>query len=556
MRPQTVPLFDRTWPAILVLCLLAIVSYSNSLNGPFIFDDVEAIPGNASIRDLAKIGQVLSPPFQTSVAGRPILNFSFAVNHAIGGTAVRGYHVANLLIHLAAGLLLYDVVRRTLRLPRVAPVLQGAAGPIALSVAALWIVHPLHTSAVTYVIQRAESLMGFLYLLAFDCFLRGAERDRPAARAWFAGAVVACALGMGTKEAMATAPLVILAFDRIFLAESWRSVVRRRGVVHALLAATWIILALLVPGTGGRSGTVGFHLATSPAEYAGTQFGVILHYVRLSFVPYPLALDYGWPVARGLGVVLPAIPVLGLVALTAWALAKRPRIGFLGLAFFAILAPTSSVLPIQDCAAFEHRMYLPLASLLAAVAVGVYRLLGAGAGRAGPRNGTAVAVLAGVIVAVFAAATYARNRDYESEMRIWQDTVRKRPMNARAWDMLGVAHANEGDFAGAVEYHSKAIELRADNSIAYYNRGTSYLRSGMYRQAVDDLSQAIRLRREGDTFNNRALAHAQLGEFDAAWADVDTCRQLGYEPHPGFLRILEKASGRVDAAAPERGATR
>jgi tetratricopeptide (TPR) repeat protein len=194
-------------------------------------------------------------------------------------------------------------------------------------------------------------------------------------------------------------------------------------------------------------------------------------------------------------------------------------------------------------------MYLPLAALLTAVVLGIYSSIPAGRVR-GPAGSAIAAVALFVTAGVFGTMTFFRNMDYRTERSIWEDTVRKRPMNARAHDLLGIVLAKEGDFDGAIARHTEAIRLRKDYSIAYYNRASTYVGNRMYREAVEDFSRAIDLRREGDTFNNRAVCYAQLRQYDKAWADIDTCRQLGFEPHPRFLRILEQASGRsADAPA-------
>ena len=197
---------------------------------------------------------MLCPPSHgETVSGRPVLNLSLALNYAVSGCDVRGYHVTNLAIHLAAALLLFGIVRRTL------PRFRGCGGgqqlarlqlatPLALAIALLWAVHPLQTESVTYIVQRAESLMGLFYLLTLYCFLRGAGSAR--AIFWYAGSVLACLLGMATKEVMVSAPLVVLLYDRTFLAGSFREAWRRRWAYYLALAATWLLLAWLVAQTG------------------------------------------------------------------------------------------------------------------------------------------------------------------------------------------------------------------------------------------------------------------------------------------------------------------
>ena len=341
-----------------LIVLVTAAAYGNSFCAPFIFDDTAAVVANPTIRELWPVWKPFCPPkIGCTTIGRPVLNASLAVNYAIGGLAVGGYHVTNLAIHLAAVLLLFGIVRRTavvfpgLGTARVAEAkgksdsiarALGLAGPtgaataVALTAALLWAVHPLQTESVTYIVQCAESLMGLFYLLTFYCFLRGARSGRPTF--WYAGSVSACVLGMATKEVTVSVPLVVLLYDRTFLAGSFRGAWQARWRYYLALAASWLLLAWLVVRTGHMVELYGQHRGGAWygwREYLATQPGVIVHYLRLAFWPSGLCLDYNWPMAKTLdAVVYPAILLIGLLALTAWAMVKRPAWGF--------LAPASS----------------------------------------------------------------------------------------------------------------------------------------------------------------------------------------------------------------------
>ena len=588
------PWWASATAAKVVLCLAVLCAYANSLPGAFVFDDLESIPENPSIRNIVRLDTVLSPPRQSTVAGRPILNLSLALNYAVDGLRVHGYHALNIALHILAALTLFGILRRTLELPSLSPRYRRASVPLAFAVSLLWALHPIQTGSVTYIIQRAESLMGLFYLLTIYCLLRSAQSTQPLR--WGLYAVVSCALGMGTKEAMATAPIVALLYDRIFLSGTWRDVFRKRGPLYAGLGATWIILGVMMATTASRGGTVGFGMTATWWEYAATQFGVILHYLRLVGWPSPLVLDYGWPIATKLSqIAIPAIGVVILLCLTAWALWRNAKIGFLGAAFFLILAPTSSVVPIRD-AAFEHRMYLPLACVLTFLVTGAHALMTRrkaaeaaavqGENRATPDDGASTTervrwveiaasriLIASVLIAIaFGATTIVRNRDYRTEISIWQDAVKKRPGNWRAHDVLGIAYARVGDYQGAVESHTEALELNPNSGLTYYNRGTTYLNlalrfkqrqsqgdapadmdpSELFRAAIGDFSESIRIDRHGDTYSNRALAYFQLGEYAMAKADVDSSQLAGFQPHPKFVQILEEA---LAASNPDSAST-
>ena len=186
--------------AALVIAVAALAAYANSLSGPFIFDDPSSIVSNPTIRSLWPPWDALAAPrVGVTVGGRPVLNLSLAVNYALGGTNVVGYHVGNLAIHLAAALALFGLVRRTL---------LGAAGGrfapdatfLAAAAAGLWVVHPLQTESVTYVIQRAESLMGMFYLLTLYCFARSVDST---VRVWWSAARVC---PKGSRKAISSSP--------------------------------------------------------------------------------------------------------------------------------------------------------------------------------------------------------------------------------------------------------------------------------------------------------------------------------------------------------------
>src|SRR5690606_5389959 len=199
----------------------------------FIFDDESGIVDNESIRDLWSIREVLWPSDTSgrTTDARPLVSLSVAVNYAIGGLDVRGYHIFNLAVHIAATLTLFGLVRQTLLLPRFGSRFTWQATGLAFAVAAIWGLHPLQTESVTYVIQRAESMVGLFYLLTMYCVARSEAAGR--SRRWDTLAVLACLAGMATKEVMATAPLVVGLYLWVFVYPDPRELLRQRGKLLA-----------------------------------------------------------------------------------------------------------------------------------------------------------------------------------------------------------------------------------------------------------------------------------------------------------------------------------
>jgi Flp pilus assembly protein TadD len=498
--PDTAAWRGWTFLAAVVIVAAGVAAYWNSFAGQFVFDDVPSILKNFSITHLSDLGAVLSPPLNSSTSGRPLVNLSLAVNYAIGGTVDRwSYHAFNLAFHLLAALTLMGIMRRTLTNPPLGSHFGRAALPLATTISLLWALHPLQVQAVTYIIQRAESLASLLYLLTLYCTIRSAG---PGAlrRLWMVAAAVACAAGMATKEMMASAPLVVLVYDRLFLAGSWRGALARRKFLYAGLAATWLILAALT-WSGPRGHTAGFGLAgVSPWGYAATECGVILYYLRLAFWPSPLVADYYWPWANSVAAIVPAALAVGaMLAATGWLLWRGKPLAMVGVWFFLILAPTSSFVPIAD-PIFEHRTYLPLAAVAAVVVLGGYGLLVI-LGRRGAASGTpaCAGLLAGAAAVVALAAalgwlTHQRNKVYASEFVFWQDVVDKQP---KAWGGatgLGNASFHAGNFDEAIKYF-RASQKLAHNQFQHrtsgYNVALALSCTGQYSEAEQELTKAL-----------------------------------------------------------------
>lgn len=192
LRPATTDLLLG-----LLIVLAGMWAYSNSLDGVFVLDDVRAIVLNPTLHSFS---DAFSPPPQSTVSGRPIANLSFAINRTFGD-GPRSFHVANIAIHVLAALLVFGVVRRTLLTTPMYSRFGDVSAPLAFAVALIWVVHPLTTSAVTYVVQRVESLMALFYLLTVYAAIRAvtAPSERDHRRLWAAIAIVSCALGDGDE---------------------------------------------------------------------------------------------------------------------------------------------------------------------------------------------------------------------------------------------------------------------------------------------------------------------------------------------------------------------
>ena len=519
--------------------------YSNSFQGSFVLDDSTAIVANPALQTLWPPWKAIWAPKNTTVAGRPVVSLTLAVNHVLGTKATsdtealkdrmwipldngqallaQGFHLTNLLIHLLAALTLFGLVRRTLRARPTTGPLGAVALPVAAAVALLWVVHPLHVVSVTYLSQRAESLMGLFYLLTLYCAVRTFESPR--GRPWPALCVTVCLLGMGSKEVMASAPLAVLLYDRIFVSTSFREALRTRRRLYLGLAATWIPLLALVMA-GSRSASVGFRRPElTMLDYVKFQFSAIFTYLRQAVWPQKLVFDYGQgPVPTFSQYALPMAIVILLVLGVVVALFKKPAVGFAGACFFMILAPSSSFLPIVTERVSYHRMYLPMAAVTAVVVCGAFvlgrsvlkKLIRRDADRV--TWGWGLAVMLTIAAAVgLGRATREFNGIFRSEKTLWADVLAKMPGNERAQNNYGAVLMDEGRPDQAFPFFKRAISLKPDFPDAWNNLGVATLRQGQAEQAVPYLSEAIRLRPEYTAANmNMGAALIKSGKCDEA----------------------------------------
>lgn len=515
---------------VVVLAVLTCIAYANSFEGKFVYDDTKWV-------QQMSVDRIKNPIKSIMRARRPVVDATLSMNYSFAemepaprAMTVReipspwGYHLVNLAVHILAGLTLFGLVRRSIHVGPFRDAVKASAHWIAFSVAMLWLLHPLQTQSVTYIIQRAESMMGLFYLLTLYCLVRHATmRDGPRKIAWLVAAIVAAMLGMGSKGVMVTVPIVALVYDRVFLAGSWQEVVKKRWPVHTGIACSLIMLGLsgvlqgvLLPPSASkaRRATVGFGLTSksheyhvSSSEYLLTEAKVIPRYLKLSVLPTDQALDYKMekvdPSALSAGELftqslLPGLFVLALLGATIYGLIRIPWLGFIGVWFFVILAPTSTFIPIRD-PIYEHRMYLSLAAVMALFVIGVWTLLSRMRGQS--EQGAAIGPICAGICLLPAIAlmilTIQRNALYQDPLRLWEDNIQIVPDNWRARNNLAKQYLDEADqhpeyVDKAIEHLKFAVDIYPEFVNGWYNLGNAYSRKKDYDNAIDAYQNALK----------------------------------------------------------------
>ncbi len=533
-------------PAVMVT-LAGLMPQLNGLPGEFVFDDTRVVEG---VIERVRRGE--APEF----GRRPVLDCSFWLTAVLVGPDAPGFRAINILIHTLAGLVLFAIVRSVAgRQPRFADCPLTAAW-LAAAVAALWLVHPLNTQAVTYVVQRGESLMGLCYLLTIYCVLQCAHFEAKG-WAWAIGAVVACLLGMGIKPVMISAPIMAMLFDRAFIGGSFAQVVRRRWGLYLGLGATWLALGpLVMPDLlATEVSSAGFGMAMlSERQYLLSQGQVISHYLRLSFWPNPLVLDYllDWIPAALLGWQewLPGVVlVTGILLVSMAGLVRNRWWAFCGAWFFLILGPTSSFVPIVDVVV-EHRMYL---SLIAVVAVVVFGWSGCLKQISSPRiSSWSTVVILVAVGAILIMLTVRRNSEYIDRVTLWNTVVERAPNNPRGHHNFGKSLFEAGQYEKALHHYQRTLQIVPDHDAAHNGIGNVWMKMGKLPSAIVQYEKAVQLQPQDPEYAyNLGRAYLYASRLDDADRQLAFAIELkpNYPKAYNILGLVEVARGQFDRAA-------
>lgn len=562
----------RPYSHFFLILLVGALAYSNSFKAPFLLDDLTSIVYNSSIHDIGNFAPGGSG--YDFMPRRWIGYFTLAVNYQFGGLSVWGYHLVNLLIHLATASLVYALVILSFRTPHLAGTkIARQDGAIALLAALLFVAHPVQTQAVTYIVQRLSSLATFFYLASLVFYLsarlqtekrlasvvlpqtatarKKALRKNPQAEPgeWQTGllltaAVATAVLAMYTKEIAFTLPLALVLYEWCFFRGDWP---RRLLFLLPLLATLLIIPTGILTGADGSPGSaigeqLRAHSEIGRLDYLITQFRVLVTYLRLLVLPINQNLDYDYPLFTSLFnlEILGSLLFLSLLLVLAAFLHARSHRGagvdelpssayseptlrlvsFGIFWFFLTLTVESSLIPIRDLI-FEHRLYLPMVGVTIAVAV----LVGLASEKSAAFfSGRLPLFLAALIVVGLASATWQRNQVWRSTLTIWEDTVRKSPNKERPWYNLGSLYDDAGQYDKAIQALVRAISLDPKHGEAWHNLGRTYMVIGQNQQAVNVLRHAVRLNpRMENAIVNLAVALLRVDQPQEAVGLLESC---------------------------------
>jgi len=529
----------------LLPCLLAaivILTYSQTLTFPFILDDIHNIRDNPHIRlpslsfeHLARAG------LQSPSVNRPVANISFALNHYIHEYNPVGYHAVNILIHITGGIILYFWIQATLQ----TPVLRRKYARfswIPFFTALIWLVHPLQTQSVTYIVQRMNSLAAMFYVLSMLLYVKfRLSTGRRPKWAYMGGCVLAAMLALGTKEISASLPAFIVLYEWFFFRDLDRFWTKRQILVLAGCGTFIILISLVYFGSGLFANILDGYANRdfTLAQRVLTQLRVVILYISLLIWPQPARLNLDHEIALSYSLVNPVttllsmIVIMVLIFLAILCARREPLISFCIFWYFGNLLIESSIIGLELI--FEHRNYLPSMLAIFPAIVLVFRYL---------KPAWLGVVVLCAVGALFTGWTFERNKDWSDEITLYRDCVEKAPAKARPYNNLGAALVRVGKFEAAVEQLKNAVKIKPDYVDAHYNLGYALSRQGNLDAGIYHFGESLRLDPQNiKALNNMGTALALQGRYEESAHYFETA--LKHKPKDAALLynlgvVLEK----------------
>jgi tetratricopeptide (TPR) repeat protein len=507
--------FDTIGPKLSVglIFLLGILVYSNTFHSSFHFDDFSSIVNNKSIRKLWNLEDIWR-----STPTRVFSYWTFALNYHWNGLDVVGFHVMNIGIHILSGIFLWWLIRLLLSTPAMKETSAFRRRDVlSLAGALLFVVHPVQTQAVTYIVQRIASLATLFYLVSLCCYVcaRIKKVKRAQRLVFYLLSFIFTLLAMLSKETAYTLPLAIVLIELFFMKGKFKI----RTFLIFIGAGGSIVLPLLF--YFGRKLPTAETTTISRIEYLMTQFTVIPIYLKLLVVPAGQNLDYDIAVVRSMAdpsALLGLALIVALVAVGVLLYTRHRLISFGFFLFFLALLPESSIIPIRDVI-FEHRLYLPMIGFVCIV-IGFINVLY----RTQMKRFIPLGLL--LLFGVYSITAYARNTVWKGDFVLWDDCVQKSPRKARPYLNRGIAYTERGMNNEASKDYEYVLHIDPRNGRALNNLANIYVARGEYDKAIANYARALEIwLPDGEPYDevyfSRATAYGQKGMYEKAIRDLD-----------------------------------
>ncbi len=523
---------------LLVIVVAGLLVYANHLLNPFQYDSVRFLTENLLFADPARL---LSPDYVLKEYNhRGGLFWTYGLNAWLHGMDPFGFHLINLMFHLMNGALVFLVTLRALpyfnwHVPFLSH--QG----ISLTAALLFVLHPIQTETVVYVMSRSELIAGWFYLLGFYCFQRelgSGSSPWTFKQSLRTGGVTLLILlvGYSIKPTIVTLPAMMVLYFMLGRGQGdpiWERIRRYRAfIIGSFLVVTVALVAKLATDPLFLSGTPGAVETIGRQTYLLSQPWVIMfYYLKLLLFPFGLNIDPE---------IIPATTLtswrflMGAAAmgLSLWVAIRKPATRlplFALLWFFIVLSPSSSFVTLLDFAA-EHRVYLAAYGVFLIIVIGLAQLIKVTV-TVPSRRDAWYFTAAILLLLTHSTLTINRNQVWSNEVTLWEDVLKKSPNKVRALVNLGHAYTNQGDREKAIDFYQRSLKKGAHYFQTYYNVAVLYLEKGETDKAFEHFSIAARV--DGSIPD----VHARLGDLYMQrqdWKKADAHLRQAVELNPQY----------------------
>jgi tetratricopeptide (TPR) repeat protein len=493
-----------------LLFLLVLAAYSNTFQTAWHLDDYPNIVENSRLRitDLSfdsLFKTLFSHPGSGNGFRRPLAWPTFALNWYFGKDDVTGFHTVNLIIHLLTAALLFLTILNLFKSPNLRGRYPGGEQAIALLAATLWVINPIQTQAVTYIVQRMALMAAMFYILGIYFYIK-ARIDQFAVRRilYYLGCFFSFVFACGSKENAIMLPAALVLLEMVFFQNL--SLQKTRRVF--LGAAVGIGLLVFIAGAlfFGDEDLLFFlkgyaYRPFSLAERLMTEPRILIHYLSQIFYPVPnrLSIHHDVVVSTSLWQPWTTLPSLLLVIFFIYfgfsQIQKRPIVAFSIIFFFMNHLVESTIIPLE--LVFEHRNYLPSLFLFWPVSVGLCWLLDYYRQKKLRMYGIILSFSLLLIIGL-AGSTYIRNMAWATEPSLWQDAMKKAPGSSRPCFRLAAYYSKAGRLDESIALLKKGFSLshqrpRSAQVLYYNNMGNTYRKKQDYDNATHYLEMALEL---------------------------------------------------------------
>jgi tetratricopeptide (TPR) repeat protein len=502
----------KYWCAIILIAVIGFSIYVNSLKGEFIWDDDFLVKDNLYIRNLSNIGDIFSesifPEAVLEETGfyRPVQIVSYLVDYSLWKLDVRGYHLTNVLLHVLVAIAIFWLIN----------ILFGDF-ILSLFTSILFVAHPIHTEAVSYISSRSDSLAALFMLLCFIFYIK----EQKSNKIIFYFSAILCYLAALLSRELSFILVILLLLYHYTFKQSFklRSFLSLLFITFGYILLRFTVLKHIFPDVV---------VTTTFFQRLPSFFAAITSYLSLLLFPFHLHMEYGIKFFQFSDPkVIIGVLVISVLLIFLWRKGRKNALVFFSILwFFILLLPVSNLYPINAYMA-EHWLYLPSLGFFLIAASGlsyVYK---------DKRYRNAAVIFTAALVCFYSYLTVKQNEYWRQPKSFYERTLKYAPDSARVYNNLGLLYANDGENEEAAVLYKKAIEIDPNYARAHNNIGVVYREMEKNQEAIVSYRKAVELNpKYAQAYNNLGRVYSAVGKSQEA---IDAYKKA-IEISPNYIK--------------------